>query len=375
VRPPEPVALTSCAGEPTSPACWSGTTRNLFTALAATGTPVLAYSSLLPPWASHLTRLISLGRGHTFEHRRGTLARRAFHRATSRQLKGSGVRAVLHTGELDLPLRPDGRRHYLFIDSTLDLYLSNPCQPGLAGQRGRREAERATAAGFRQVEHFFPISRYVARNLVETYGIPAGRVTVAGTGAGRIEPFVGHKDFRQGHVLFVAKGRVCEKGGYLLVDAFRYVRDAGCDVPLVIVGATELAPAVRGMPNVELYGHVSDELLKRLFHAATLYAMPALHEPWGLVYLEALASKVPVLGLRRAALPEITCDGSYGFLADTDAPEEVARILLDALADRDRLAAMGEAGQQHCLRTYRWDKTAATLASVVAAPLAEGNGP
>jgi glycosyltransferase involved in cell wall biosynthesis len=101
--------------------------------------------------------------------------------------------------------------------------------------------------------------------------------------------------------------------------------------------------------------------LERLFHQAALFAMPALHEPWGLVYLEALASRCPVLGLDRNALEEITGGGKFGFLVKEASPAAIADTLIRAFSDSARLESMAAAGQQHCLSTYSWARTAALI--------------
>jgi len=90
--------------------------------------------------------------------------------------------------------------------------------------------------------------------------------------------------------------------------------------------------------------------------------MPAKHEPWGLVYLEALASRCALIGMNWNALPEFTQNGRFGILIDRATPEAVAGALLDAFQDTDKLARMGDDGQRFCLSTYSWQKTATIIA-------------
>jgi glycosyltransferase involved in cell wall biosynthesis len=90
-----------------------------------------------------------------------------------------------------------------------------------------------------------------------------------------------------------------------------------------------------------------------------------LNDPWGQVYLEALASRTPVLGLNRNGLPEITEQGRHGFLVDEASPEAIAEEILRAMSDPDRLARMGLSGQAHVLQNYSWDRVVSEMAAVM----------
>src|SRR3546814_12809912 len=83
-----------------------------------------------------------------------------------------------------------------------------------------------------------------------------------------------------------------------------------------------------------------------------------LNDPWGQVYLEALTSRTPVLGLERNGLPEITENGRHGFMVQQADPVALADAILDAMSAPDRLVAMGHSGQRPVLDTYSWDKVA-----------------
>src|SRR3546814_11340109 len=91
-----------------------------------------------------------------------------------------------------------------------------------------------------------------------------------------------------------------------------------------------------------------------------------LNDPWGQVYLEALTSRTPVLGLERNGLPEITENGRHGFMVQQADPVALADAILDAMSAPDRLVAMGHSGQRHVLDNYSWDKVAPAVAAVPA---------
>jgi glycosyltransferase involved in cell wall biosynthesis len=125
-----------------------------------------------------------------------------------------------------------------------------------------------------------------------------------------------------------------------------------------MVGKESFPKSASRCPGVQTHSFVTFGTLLRLFEEASLYAMPALCEPWGLVYLEALASGTPVLGLPRLGLLDITRQGQHGFLVPEPSAEAIAHSLLATHADRDELRRKGLAGREFVRENFTWEKTA-----------------
>ena len=89
--------------------------------------------------------------------------------------------------------------------------------------------------------------------------------------------------------------------------------------------------------------------------------MPALFEPNGITYLEALANKAPIVGLNRFAFPEFAGYGKYGFIVDNADKDLLAHTIIDALSDKQRLEIMGIKGQEYVISNFSWDKTVSSL--------------
>src|SRR5690606_9748182 len=176
------------------------------------------------------------------------------------------------------------------------------------------------------------------------------------------EPYYGPKDYTRPRLLFVAKHLFAAKGGNLLLEALRIARKKRPDIVLTIVGDERSRSHIPADLQVEFRAHIPLAELQRLFREASLLAQPMLNDPWGQVYLEALLSRTPVLGLRRNGLPEITENGRHGFMIDDADPQQLAEAILDALSDPQRLADMGESGQQHVLQSYSWEIAARKIA-------------
>lgn len=229
-----------------------------------------------------------------------------------------------------------------------------------AAMRDLEATERTTLS---RMDHIFVLASHVKDDMADWYGISPDRISVVGTGPGGATPYMGSKDFAHGHVLFVAKGTHPDKGASLLIEAFKATREQLPDRRLVMVGRDDLVPIARSDPRIEVTGYISRERLQRFFESAALFAMTAYNEPLGMVYLEALVTQTPVLGLDRRALPEITKNGRFGFLVSDAHPAAVGDALVNALSDPARLALMGREGQAHVLGSYSWDSMANTIAT------------
>ena len=368
------LAITSVFGPPLEPSTWSGAPANIAAAFRTLGYQV----SGIQPRFDTLAKSLLAGRHLLAGHagflrgetvRRGAAARRHCARMVEHERARVGADRILHTGTFDLPAANAGHgvHHYLFCDHTWDLARRHHAQAGEFDDRQTKEFEALERESYAQMRHIFTFGRYVRDNLVQHYGLDPARVTVAGSGMGRIRPYTGVKDYVNGPLLFVAKHLFVEKGGRLALDAFRIVRKRRPSARLVIVGSETHRALAGDRDGVEFHAHLPWDELERLYHHAALLVQPMLNDPWGQVYLEALLSRAPVVGLRRNGLPEILDGGRHGFLVDVASADAVAEAVLEALSNPDRLSAMGQDGQRHVLTNYSWDQTAARMHAVMAA--------
>ena len=360
-------------GDPRSPRTWSGTPAALCRSFEAAGVRVEGvncYGQAPRPIELGLKVLSKLYYLNSRYARLGRIEHpwRA-RRASALLSQAAETDHVLHLHALDslsLPIKRDGnKQHSIVLDTTWNLWRRYCTDVFRVSSRLADDADRMERAVFHAAAHCFPLSDYVARDLIEHYGVPAEKITVIGTGRGALLPYDGPKDYGNGSILFAAKERFIDKGGALLLQAFQIAHGQNANLSLTIVGRPEYEAQFRDIDGVTARGHVTLEELQSLFNQASLFAMPAVFEPWGLVYLEALACKTPVMGLRDHALPEITRNGRYGFCLENNSAEAMAEALLDAFTDPLRLERMGSEGQKHCLAHYTWEKTVERILTVL----------
>lgn len=378
------MALTS-VGDPRDPSTWSNAPKNIVDAFASLGTPLATFGvrqtrgQRMRSFLEYEGRRIRWGGGATPAYMRDRLtsnarsdyllASRAHHELSRRVLNEAaklGVGEVIHVGNAQtVPL--DGQlRNHLVCDTTWRTMVDCLADPARFPRKLVDAVDDLEHRRFKQVATFLPLSRAVAEDLIEIYGVDRDRVAPIATGRGHMAPNPSRgKDFSRKQVLLAAKLRFDEKGGWLLLEAMRHVYDSDPEVHLTIVGGPPGADAIPHQPNVTVRGYVSSRELESLFHSASLFAMPALYEPWGLVYVEALASQTPILGLRRNAFPEISRDGEFGVIVDRPDAAEIAEAIVTATSDPPRLERMAKAGQAHCLQTYTWRNTAEAIARAI----------
>jgi len=361
------IAISCSDGDPRHPKTWSGTPSNITKAIESLGINVFSIDASIKRYQRIAFKLLHRLAGLGTDYLGGPVFRAQSAKITQRQIQASGCTKILHTSQLGLPMPTldAGVDHYLVCDTTRVLWTKFASNVASCTPKMLRIADQLEWESYAQIKHFFPISEYVRDNLIHHYGIEPHRITVVGTGRGSIQPFTGEKDYKNGPILFVAKGRFEDKGGSLLIEGFKLAQKQNPSLKIVVVGDEQYRDVIGPVPNVTVTGYIPWEELQHLFNTAALFAMPALNEPWGLVYLEALACKTPILGLNRNSLPEITRDGQYGFLVNEPSPERIAEEILQAFSSPDKLREMGAAGQKHCLETYSWNQVATKIVSVM----------
>lgn len=357
-------------GDPTSPKTWSGTPYNLTEALRVQdrlGLPIDASSASHSRFKRKLTGILSAIRyPNSIGTHRGAIARAANAARSASETEKSESKLTLHTGTMALPFSkvPPGQKHYLFVDSSWNLWSNAATDRGQHSSKLLQDAESLERLAYEQAAHIFPISQYVKENLVQHYGIASSKITPVGTGLGVIKPYSGIKDYGNGRILFAAKGRFEDKGGPLVLEAFRLARQKNPALSLTIVGQNDYTDKI-DLPGVTTHGFIPIEQLQSIFEQSSLFLMPALNEPWGLVYLEAMACKMPIVGLNRNSFPELSGHGARGIGLDEPEADTLARVLVDAFADPTHLAVLGEQAQSFCLSNYSWEATVARILEVI----------
>ncbi len=123
-------------------------------------------------------------------------------------------------------------------------------------------------------------------------------------------------------------------------------------------------------------GPVSWDDLPAYYDAGNIFAMPCRTrragldvEGLGIVYLEASATGLPVIGGDSGGAPDAILDGETGYVVPGRSDEALTERLVQLLADPAGAAAMGDKGQAWVDREWTWDLVAERLQHILAGKL------
>lgn len=154
------------------------------------------------------------------------------------------------------------------------------------------------------------------------------------------------------------------------IGALKGVLEACPGARLAIVGAgpaeAELRAHFAGTPT-EFAGELQGAALSAAFASADVFVMPSETETLGFVVLEAMASGLPVVGVRAGGVPSLLADGSTGVLAEPGRgpldPEGLAGKVRELLADPAARRRLGLAARAEA-ETWGWESATAHLRDV-----------
>ncbi len=153
-----------------------------------------------------------------------------------------------------------------------------------------------------------------------------------------------------------SNGRLVEQKG------FKYLLEAakGIDAAVVILGRGPQERKLRrkAPENVKLITRrISERELACLYKSAKAFVLPSLYEPFGMVLVEAMAMKTPVVGTSVGGIPEIVTPDT-GILVPPRNPAAIAEATNTLIAHPAKAKRMGRAGRKRVENNFTWDKTA-----------------
>ena len=231
--------------------------------------------------------------------------------------------------------------------------------------------------GLRSASAVTSISDFTARKMVEMQGVDAARIQIvpcvitsellhANGNSGK--PHSSHNS--QKTLLGVGRldTRERHKGFDEVILALPQLAKSEADVVFVVAGdgddksrLQELASKSGLSDRVIFMGTVSDAELIDLYKNCDVFLMPSSQEGFGIVFLEAMAFRKPVIGGNHGGTPEVILDNETGFLVEHGDVAALAEKIGILLRDPELRKRMGEAGRRRVEENFTFESLRKTL--------------
>jgi len=256
------------------------------------------------------------------------------------------------------------------IVTVYDLFFMD--QPHIAVREARQDFRKKITGALQKADGIITISQFTKKRLLERFSLDPGKVKVIYLGLDRKFWLSGTQTVQNSaqtpfklpssFLLFVG-ALERRKNITALLKAFQAVRSHHKGLHLVLAGRkgedTEnilrTIQELKIAPWVKLTGYCTDDELRSLYHSASLFVFPSLHEGFGLPLIEAMACGLPVTASRTSAVSEIGQNAVNYF--DPDNPDDIAHCILTVLEDTALRKSLISTGKKRSAE-FSWGKTA-----------------
>ena len=218
-------------------------------------------------------------------------------------------------------------------------------------------------------------SYFMAHELVAYFGVSNDKIDVV-PNAVSTAPYDGLRreelvDFRRQFaaddesIVFYVGRVVYEKGLQVLVAAAPQILTYTPKAKFVIAGRGPMADELRlqaerlGIgPRFYFTGFIADDDRDKLFVVSDVAVFPSIYEPFGIVALEAMAARVPVVTSAVGGLTEVVENHVTGILAVPNNPDSLAWAVVHTLSRPDWAAARVENAYRRVCEQFNWERVA-----------------
>lgn len=215
-------------------------------------------------------------------------------------------------------------------------------------------------------------STYTATKLNTMQGVPAERIRIlpwpinsevlrmAEARSNLVSP----PGFPNGPVILtVGRWAAAEqyKGADDLIRAMAQLRTSFPEASLVAVGSGDDLPRLKAIAtelriadSVHFLEGISREQLAACYAHAQIFALPSTGEGFGIVFVEAMAFGLPVVGIAAGGVTDIVQDGVNGLFVPAKDPAALANALARLLSDSALRSRLGHNGAETVRQRYQF---------------------
>jgi starch synthase len=362
-------------GPPFDHRTWSGASCHFFSALKRNGYLVRAFSGLPSSWVALFYKCINLDASlekWKFRYHLDTRFYRRMRDKTARELEKI-EETYNHLLQInvwfDTPsiVRGRGITTSAYESSNLVTLMKSPFgYPKVSRMIIDRamDYERRVYDG---LDYIFTRSEWVRNSFIEDFGVSKEKVINVGTGVNldTIPPAYA-KDYDNEGILFIGTD-FQRKGGENLLEAFGKVKKKFPRARLTIIGVNlnDIPDGVQCLGFLDQNSVSGRDKVIEAYRNSSIFVMPSLYEPFGNVFLEAMAFMVPCIGTETCAMPEIIEHEKTGLLVPVGNSARLADGIIELLSKPDILEKMGKRAYERVTMFFNWDKVAERIGGAI----------
>lgn len=242
-----------------------------------------------------------------------------------------------------------------------------------SGQRQINEIENNLAL---EADQIICCSQYMQDEICSLFGVQRRMVKIIPNGVDPQQFKTLPDELRMGitpqEKAIVFLGRlVPEKGIWQLINSFAKVRESIADAKLYIGGRgpqkaiLEERVAELGLADrVVFTGFLKEKERNYIYDRASVAVFPSLYEPFGIVALEAMATRTPVVVSDIGGLAEIVKHRKTGLKVPAGNEAALCEAIIEMLKDQRQAKQMVENAYEEVNRIYSWEAIAKSTRSV-----------
>ena len=169
----------------------------------------------------------------------------------------------------------------------------------------------------------------------------------------------------EGQKMITAVGRLTSQKGFDdLIRAYPAIRRAVPESRLVIIGDGHMRAELETIAEQEnvrentiFAGFISDGELVSALRSSDVVVVPSRFEPFGIIALEGMAARVPLVVSRVGGLAEIVEDSVDGIEVEPNNPSAIAAATIKILSDRELASRLVARGEEKA-KSYSWGNVA-----------------
>jgi len=253
------------------------------------------------------------------------------------------------------------------IPLVINPYLAQLGRPSLFGKAYRHSLGALAMAANAVVA----ISEY-EKNLIREWGYRPKRIEI-------IPPGINFSEFEKEYVNIFEKiglgekkiilftGRLdFNKGVDLLINALPQILSEIPQAHLVMIGPDcgykdaliNLAKTMGVSKKITFLGQVEREDVIAAMKHASVFVLASRYEAFGIVLIEAMAARLPVVATNHSAIPGIINNGVDGLLFPLDNYVQLAQKIIELIKNGKLRSQIIETAWQKVKNNFDWDKTA-----------------